>query len=1083
MLRVSHLALLAALSVGCSTLPPAGSAPAGSLPGSLGSEAIDSAIAPGEAHRYTLDVGSHRWATIELAQREVALGLTVFDAAGNVIVSAHSTANWSVKTTDLLTGDEGPFEIEVAAPAEVARAGGYRLRLVVERPEQPSDRARLEARRRIRELDASPAEEEEILREMLESAEIAWSEEEAAEIHHLIGRALLKQKRPRDADTIFRAGLDLLAGGEPRAVEAYLRLRLATALASQARIEEAREQYRAAVEAARRSRDVRAIGVTTNYEAIFLLQRDEIEASVASLQRALVDIEPRHQFSAHLNLALGLRLLGDPEAALVHYAEAVRLAREAALDHPMDRHILLRTGGILHHSTGEMELALAAFREALHLAIAEERTDLEMEIGIHLGALLVKLGERLEARRHLERIATLAEQENDADALSRALLSLGWIELEEGEPSATTALLGRALGTGDLRHDLDASIRFALAVAKKRLGEGSEARQILEQLAARAEETGMRVAAAEAQYELGSLHLTEGRLDAAAAALGRAEQLARSVGDPLRRAAVSSRLAELEVERGRPAAALEQIGEALRLQEAARSQLVEPDLRSSFLARWRDDYDLAIDISLRLAASEPGAGHERAAFELSEAAHARTLTELLAEARVDVRHDLSPELQEAERQADRKLTSVQNELTALFRGPAPADRVERLRRELEEARARRDAVEREIRVRHLRYAEIRYPEPPSLEQVQDELPAGTALVEYALGERSSAIFVVTRQDLFALPLPPAREIAERVAEVRRLLREPSPLYRPRLSRALDELTALLITPVAGRLAEVDSLLVVPDRDLFYLPFEALGDPLAPQLGPGGLLRRWTVTYLPSAAVLQHLRRPARSDWQRDLLVFADPPPVTTPPAEALRGGELPEIVAGETLPSLPGARREAMRIAALFPPDRVDLYLGAEALESRLKRTTASARWLHIATHGVIDVVDAAGSYVQLASDSDDDGRLYLDEVFDLELDVELVVLSGCDTALGPRLAGEGLLGLARGFLYAGAQDLVVSLWPVSDTATEELMFNFYRQLQDGRSTADAMRAAKLARLDDGGADTFHWAPFVVFGAPPRVAR
>ena len=290
---------------------------------------------------------------------------------------------------------------------------------------------------------------------------------------------------------------------------------------------------------------------------------------------------------------------------------------------------------------------------------------------------------------------------------------------------------------------------------------------------------------------------------------------------------------------------------------------------------------------------------------------------------------------------------------------------------------------------------------------------------------------------------------------------------------------------AERLGKVDRLLVVPDRDLFYLPFEALGDPQAPQSGPGGLLRRWSVSYLPSAAVLPHLERETTSEWRLDFLAFADPPPVRPSPADVLRGDARSAPVPADALPALPGAQSEANRIADLLPAGRAKVHIGEDALESLLKspQATAMVRRLHIASHGVIDKIDSEASYVLLAPDESEDGKLHLSEVFKLDLDAELVVLSGCETALGPRLAGEGLLGLTRGFLYAGARDLVVSLWPVVDAETEELMVDFYRRLDAGRSTAEALREAKLARLDGGQVDPFLWAPFVVFGAPAPEGR
>lgn len=1091
MSRLLPLLLPVGLLVGCVALrsPPSGASPTPAPP-ALGTEPVVAEIEPGARHRYLLDVAPGHWATIELVQREVALDLRVLDAAGSPIAGTRSPSSWSTAAVDLVVGEAGRLEVEIASPARASRAAGYRLRLAAERPARPDDAARLAARRRLREIEApppdapapSPAESEAFLRGLLASRDVEWSAAEEAWIRELCGSQILAQGRPEEAAEMFRAGIDRLAGAAAGPVAAYLRLGLAQALAKLGEIEESRREYRSAVESAAASGDREAFGLAVNLEAGFLQANEEAKRAIARLEEVVTTLDPPQRVNAHLNLALALRAAGDLQAALDHYEEAERLTREAAVGRASSRLVVLRTGGILYRTAGDVEQAREALSQARRLALDEERTDWEASIGTHLGALLVQLGEYAEARRLLERSADLAERAADADQHVSALASLGWVELAEGDAAAAAALLGRALGLADAREDLRSSLLYALAVAKTRLGAHAEARPILEQLVARAEAKGLEVFAAESYYALGSLHLEDGALDEAAAALGRAARLAEAVGDPLRLAAVSSRLAELEMAHGRLAQALVHVRSAIGLQEEARSQLADPDLRATFLARWRSDYDRAIEISMSLAASEPGAGHERLAFELSEAAHARTLTELLTEARVEVRRGISPELLAAEGEADRRLTRAQSELRDVLERAAPDSQVERLREEWERARWHRDEVEREIRRSHPRYAEIRYPRPPGVEQVQAWLPPSTALLEYALGERSSALFVVTGEELAAFPLPSGEEIAARVADVRRLFVNPSPLTRPQLASVLAELTELLVAPAAGHLAKVEHLLVVPDGDLFLLPFEALADPTSPQSGPGGMLSRWAVSYLPAAAVLPHLERQSPATWQRDLLAFADPPPVRAPPAGALRGGSRSALLPAEGLSPLPAARREANRIAQFFPPDRVEVHVGEAARESLLKSPPPNgpARRLHIASHGVIGESIHEEPYVLLAADDSDDGRLHLREVFNLDLAAELVVLSGCETALGPRLEGEGLLGLARGFLYAGARDLVVSLWPVSDAGTEELMVDFYRLLAAGRPPAEALREAKLAHREE---HPFLWAPFVTFGAPVPEAR
>jgi CHAT domain-containing protein len=363
--------------------------------------------------------------------------------------------------------------------------------------------------------------------------------------------------------------------------------------------------------------------------------------------------------------------------------------------------------------------------------------------------------------------------------------------------------------------------------------------------------------------------------------------------------------------------------------------------------------------------------------------------------------------------------------------------------------------------------------------VRASLPPGVALLEYALGAERSYLFVLSRSAFSAFPVPPAGEVSRLVGEVRDALDTRSPLSRPRAQAAAQQLHRVLLTPAREALTQVDRLVVVPDRDLFYLPFELLvgGEGAAPTAA----VERWTITYVPSAGVLDQLRgRRAGRAWRADLLAFADPPPAPEPTGGA---SDLPAELAGAArLPPLPGARAEVAAIAALFPPDRVEVRVGAEARESRLKQAgaTAGVRRLHIASHGVLADVDPADAFLLMAPgpEAGEDGRLRVHEVFNLDLDSELVVLSGCETGLGQRMLGEGLIGMTRAFLHAGARDVVVSLWPVGDRAAKELLVDFYRGLGSGLSAADALRRAKLARLATPAADDpLDWASFVLVGA------
>jgi len=192
---------------------------------------------------------------------------------------------------------------------------------------------------------------------------------------------------------------------------------------------------------------------------------------------------------------------------------------------------------------------------------------------------------------------------------------------------------------------------------------------------------------------------------------------------------------------------------------------------------------------------------------------------------------------------------------------------------------------------------------------------------------------------------------------------------------------------------------------------------------------------------------------------------------------------GFQLTRLPRTRDEVEYIAGLFSPDRTRLYLGEDSTEDAVKRESLRRyRRLHFATHSLIDEKSPSRSAVVLTLDSDpgEDGFLEASEISELDLDCDLVVLSACQTGRGQLLSGEGVVGLTRAFLYAGARSVVVSLWSVSDISTGQLMKHFYRNLADNLGNAAALRLAKLemSRSVTETRHPYYWAPFIAIGKP-----
>ncbi len=452
-----------------------------------------------------------------------------------------------------------------------------------------------------------------------------------------------------------------------------------------------------------------------------------------------------------------------------------------------------------------------------------------------------------------------------------------------------------------------------------------------------------------------------------------------------------------------------------------------------------------------------------------------------------------------------------------------------------------EQVETEIRQKSPRYAALTQPVPLSLGEIQSEvLDSDTLLLEYSLGEKVSYLWAVTADSISSYELPARAEIEEASRQVYNLITNPTALpldatdaqdqstpdtrretqrgisgreARTASRAAIRRLSEMVLAPAAARLGD-KRLLVVADGALQFIPFGALSDPTAKdgEEAYHPLIVNHEVVNLPSASTLAVLRRESkeRAPASKTFAVLADP--VFDGKDARLRGGGANAVAARpQTGPTrglalvhervkksaqqtgvlsntlaverLPGTRQEAARIAELVPVAERKVSLDfAASRETMTGAELGRYRYVHLATHGFLDSVqpELSGILLSMVNERGEprDGFFRAHEVYNLKLSAEMVVLSACETGLGKEIRGEGLVGLTRGFMYAGAPRVVVSLWSVSDAATAELMTRFYRgMLTDKLPPARALQAAQISILGDKRyAAPYYWAAFTLQG-------
>jgi len=330
----------------------------------------------------------------------------------------------------------------------------------------------------------------------------------------------------------------------------------------------------------------------------------------------------------------------------------------------------------------------------------------------------------------------------------------------------------------------------------------------------------------------------------------------------------------------------------------------------------------------------------------------------------------------------------------------------------------------------------------SVQEIQARIPEGETLVEYYYGDRNLYAFVVTRTGLRVQALDGANLSAE-VQAFRRALQNPAvpSAFRDPAQR----LYARLVQPLAlapGR------IVVVPHGALHYLPFNALND------GRQFMVERYSMRELPAASVLKFLKPGPRSE-PGELLAFGNPD-------------------LGDARYDLAFAQAEVEGIVGGMAKSRA--LVRRQATETAFRQYSGGFRMLHIASHGEFDPDAPLKSALLLAKDAQNDGTLTVGELYSMHIDADLVTLSACETGLGKIAGGDDVVGLTRGFLYAGAGAIVASLWQVDDRATGQLMGEFYGALRRGADKREALRQAQLAMLARQP-HPFYWAAFQLTGS------
>jgi CHAT domain-containing protein/tetratricopeptide (TPR) repeat protein len=1089
---------------------------------------VERELSGGQSHSYKITMTSGQYLHVVAAQRGIDVAVALFTPDGKKIIEVNSDALIEgSETVSAIAEAAGAYLIEVRSPEKTAKTGRYEIKVGELRAATAKDKDRVAGEAIFREAEQlqkgtleAKRKSIEKYHESLDLYRRAGAGREEVKTLNSIGVIHLSLGELQKALEKFNEAQPIARAIGDRQGEAYTLTATGAAYRSLGEMQKALEKYNEALPIARAIGDRQGeADVLSNIGIVYWLL-GETQKALEKFNEAL---PIRRAISDRSGEAIALEMLGkiykdlgETRKALDKHNESLSIIR--SLGGHRGEAIALNSLGGVYNLLGEMQKTLDTFNEALSITRANGDRQGEIAVLSNIGMAYGSLGETQKAvDKHNESLSiarAIGARNSEAVSLNHignVYQSLG--ETQKALDKYNEALpLNRAVGD----RNGEAITLNNIGRVYQSLGETRKALEKYNEALLISRATGVRSTEGLTLHNIGAAYNSLGEAQIAIANFNEALSIRRAIGDQREEAQTLLGIAQVEQKHGNLTLARQSLEQAINIIESIRADISSQELRASFFASRQEVYQSYVDVLMQMHKQNPAAAFNTLALEASERARARSLLELLTESRADIRQGVDASLLERERSLQQRLNARAAAQVRLLNRKHTPEQAAAAAKEITAITSEYEETQAQIRARSPRYAALTQPQPLGLTEIQQQLlDPDTLLLEYALGKERSHLWVVSRNSINSYELPRSEMIEEAARRAIKLFSAYNPAAYKIETEAATALSQMILGPTAEQLG-AKRLLVVADGILQYLPFGALPAPTTEAGGQrsgaqGGqipLIVKHEIVNLPSASTLALLRREqsGRQPAARHVAVLADPVfdrndprlkldvvaqsaegknqsnrPADSQTTLQMLGLERSAKEAGVSFDRLGFSRQEAEAIAALTREgERLKALDFAASRATALSEELGRYRIVHFATHGLLNSQhpELSGLVLSLVDErgQPQDGFLRAHEVYNLKLNADLVVLSGCRTALGKDVKGEGLVGLTRGFMYAGAPRVVASLWQVSDKATADLMKQFYKgMLADGLRPSAALRAAQVAMWKEKRAPYF-WAAFVLQG-------
>jgi CHAT domain-containing protein/tetratricopeptide (TPR) repeat protein len=776
---------------------------------------------------------------------------------------------------------------------------------------------------------------------------------------------------------------------------------------------------------------------------------------------------------------------GNFAVALEYLHKGLKLAEETGDKEAIA--IQLNNIGIVYHKQSYYKEAMSCFIRASKMAEPLANNLLKASLSGNVGDVYTSQGNFAQALEHFQRTLTIAETSGYQEIKALSLANIGRVHMYNDNHTQALKFFNKSLKIVEELGLIDQGAYLRKYIGEVYQAQGNYKEALTEFNKALQTMKGIESTDGTALLlnNIGNTYLQMGQYEKAIEVSNQSKTLAIKAGMSDLLWDNYTIIGKAYFGLGKYQNARQAFSEAITIIERLRFQVSggEREMVSYFQNRL-DPYNSMID----LFAAEK---NNFQALAYAERERGRVLLDVLGNGRLDITKSMTPDEIKLDKELESEIIMLNTQMLSLRRrNSSNPQELATIQERLDKARLNYEGFHMKLYTVHPELKIHRgQSNPLSLEDLDQLLPdSKTALLEYALNEDKSYLFVITKNEDLKLRIELYQLEVKRAEldQMASIFSEQVGERNPAFSRSAEKLYETLIKPAEEQLKGRKTLCIVPDRNLWYLPFQALKSKDSRYL-----IEDYAIYYTPSISVLRDITKLRETRDRKNLantrqetstlLAFGNPF------LNKERVNSRNTVLSGEQINPLPEAEKEIKALRQLYGTNQSQIYLGEMAREDRFKTEASRYRILHIATHGILDNFNPLYSHVMLAQEPDnslEDGLLEARELMNLDLNAELMILSACQTGRGQVRAGEGVIGLSWAVFVAGCPTTVISQWKVNSASTTELMINFHRYLEPivqkrskEMTKAEALRLAALKLLKEPRyKHPYFWAGFVLVG-------